>query len=147
VVDDAFSMWAEQQLLASAVSDLVTGIVNPRCVDHATGQPAAMQPAGPLDACPAGTARERKPVLDLHVGVISSALGGFGADACPQQPSTSCSSQNPSDDHGHLLTRGDACGSTTVPTYQGRGFLAFDPQQQLSPPGEGSLGGVGSGGM
>jgi len=69
----------------------------------------------------------------MHVGVITSSIGGHGADQCsPLEGSTF----NPTkDDKAHLITRG---ASGTVPTYQGLGFLKWDPKQQASPPGEAS---------
>jgi hypothetical protein len=62
---------------------------------------------------------------DIHFGVVSSSLGGHGADSCTAQIEAS------EDDQAHLL---DASG--TVATYDGLGFLAWDPQAALSPPGE-----------
>jgi hypothetical protein len=39
------------------------------------------------------------------------------------------------------VAREDACSlKNGLPTYQGKGFLAWDPSQQLMPPGEGELG-------
>ncbi len=41
----------------------------------------ANQPSGPLGTCPEGSTREFPPVLDIHVGVITSSLGTYGARA------------------------------------------------------------------
>jgi hypothetical protein len=149
VVDNAPSMGDKHALLALALPELLSGLVNPRCVDVATSQPVATLPAGPLDPCPTGSRREFPPVLDMHVGVLSSSLGSFGTSACPDVPPASCPSatNTPNDDHGHLVTRTSPCGVTSVPTYQGFGFLAWDPTQKLSPPGEAELGYVGMGGL
>jgi len=46
-------------------------------------------------------------------------------------------------DQGHLLSRSSPTGGGTVPTYQSLGFLAWDPSQQLSPPGETNAGTLG----
>jgi len=44
-------------------------------------------------------------------------------------------------DNGALVAREDACSSENdLPTYQNKGFLAWDPQQVLNPPGEKDLG-------
>jgi hypothetical protein len=43
-------------------------------------------------------------------------------------------------DHGHLVTRTDPCNPGTVPTWNNEGFLAWDPQAKLSPPGLSVLG-------
>ena len=123
-VDGSRSMADKQQIFAEAVPDLVRALVNPRCVDPA-GASAAMQPAGPLEACPPGTTREMEPILDLHVGIVSSSLGGRGSDACQEEAE---------DDRGRLVARGPS--GAPVETYEGKGFLAWDPAQTLEPPGE-----------
>jgi len=144
-IDNSRSMADKQNILALAVPDLVAGLVNPRCLDD-QGVPAAMQPSYPTDECPAGTKREFEPVLDIHIGVISSSIGGHGADSCPDVDANSkeCS-PNPNttnNDKGHLLSRLDQCGGASVDTYPygagsaDKGFLAWDPAQKLSPAGE-----------
>ena len=143
-VDNSAFMAEKQQLLALAIPDLISGLVNPQCLDNTTSKPVAAQPQSPLDACPAGSTRAFTPVVDMHVGLLSSSLGSFGADGCPNTPPASCSGSTPNsisnNDHGHLVTRTDPCGTTDVPTYQTEGFLAWDPAQVLMPPGEGNLG-------
>jgi hypothetical protein len=145
VVENRRSTADQERIFAFAIPDLVARLANPRCLDLVVGQPISAQPAGPLDACPTGSQRELAPVLDMHVGVLSSSLGSFGATACPGVPPPSCPSSlsTPDDDRGHLLTRVDACATSTVPTYQGLGFLAWDPAQKLSPPGIATLGAIG----
>jgi hypothetical protein len=144
VVDNSSSMADKQQILATAVPDLLGGLLNPPCVDDFTGLPipATDQPSSPVDACPAGSKRTFKPVLDVHIGLISSSLGTFGANGCPDSVTANCpnGAANTSDnDHGHLVTRTDPCSSTVVPTYQSEGFLAWDPAQLLMPPGQDDL--------
>jgi hypothetical protein len=39
-------------------------------------------------------------------------------------------------DKGHLLSRESACDTTQLPTYLNQGFLAWDPTQKLTVPGE-----------
>ncbi len=137
-VDNSRSMADKQQVLALALSDLVQSLTNPLCVDG-QGHPAATQPASSVDPCPAGSTREFAPIFDIHVGIISSSLGGHGGDACSVTNDVqSCpGGPNPSNnDAGHLLSRADACGSVSVPTYQDQGFLAWDPTGKLMPPGE-----------
>ena len=142
MIDNSRSMADKQGILALTIPDLVTSLVNPRCVD-ANGVPTAMQPASPADPCPvAGSTREFAPITDLHIGIISSSIGSHGGDACPSQDNNNCApdphySQN---DKAHLLTRLDPCSSVNLPTYQNKGFLAWDPQQKLAPPGEASVG-------
>jgi hypothetical protein len=140
-IDNSRSMADKQEILARAVPDLVEDLVNPKCLDK-DGAPSAEQPAGPLDPCPTpGTRREFQPVLDIHIGIISSSLGGHGADSCPAMDTNSCpgSVNTSNDDKGHLVTRTDACGGGEAPTYANKGFLAWDPKKELSPPGESSV--------
>jgi hypothetical protein len=137
-IDNSRSMADKQALLALAIPDLVAGLVNPPCVDE-NGTPSAAQPAGPLDLCPvAGTRREQAPILDIHIGVISSSLGGHGSDACPNKDVASCAPATnlSNNDKGHLLTRKDPCSGEAVPSYQSKGFLAWDPAGRLDPAGE-----------
>ncbi len=101
------------------------------------------QPAKPADACPTGLVRAFAPMTDMHIGVISSSLGGHGSDSCPDVE-TSAKECVPSphltnNDKGHLLSRLDHCGGQSAPTYAGKGFLAWDPGQVLMPPGEATL--------
>ena len=140
MIDNSRSMADKQEILGAAVPDLVQRLANPPCVDG-NGAPTP-QPTGPLDACPPGTKRVTTPVTDIHVGVISSSLGGHGSDACRTQEVISCNGKpNPTNnDKGHLLDRVDACSGQTIPTYQSEGFLAWDPAQKLQPPGEASAG-------
>ncbi|MBK8252021.1 MAG: hypothetical protein IPK82_05070 [Polyangiaceae bacterium] len=128
-VDNSRSMADKQQIMSLALDDLLSGLANPPCLD-ASGQ-LISQP-GPTEACPNGSARQYQPVTDIHIGVISSSLGGHGADAC----STAGAGKESNNDKGHLLDRLDPAGPGTVPTYQGFGFLKWDPLGQATPPGE-----------
>jgi hypothetical protein len=145
VIDDSSTMAAAQQILAIAIPDMVATLVSPPCVTAGTSTPIGQQPARPLDACPAGSVRAFNPVRDMHVGVITSSLGSFGATACPETAPPSCPSatSTPADDHGHLITRADVCGTSTVPTYNGLGYLQWDPGQTLSPPGIADISAIG----
>jgi hypothetical protein len=71
LIDNSRSMADKQQILADAVPDLVRGLVLPKCLDM-NGVPSAMQPTDPLQTCPAGTKYEFPPVLNIHIGIISS---------------------------------------------------------------------------
>jgi hypothetical protein len=124
VVDNSRSMADKQEILGLAVPELVNKLANPLCVG-ANGLPTPSQPASGNEPCPQGK-RQFVPVTDLHIGVVSSSLGGHGADACTVMPGQD------NDDHAHLLTRGPG---GTVPTYENLGFLAWDPNQAMMPPG------------
>jgi hypothetical protein len=69
---------------------------------------------------------------DLHVGVVSSSLGGRGSDACagPHQ-----------NEQAQLLAR-SAPGGEPLATYQQRGFVVYDGDPTWpthDPPGESSI--------
>lgn len=113
-IDDSGSMADKQAILAVAVPDLVEALVNPPCLDDA-GMVAAV-PESPLAVCPTGTRREFEPVLDIHIGVISSSLGTRGS------PWGSCS-----DDGGKLLHRIEGGEQAT---YQDKGFLVWQPEAE-----------------
>ena len=137
-VDNSRSMADKQEVLALALADLVQSLTNPLCVDG-QGNKAATQPATSVDPCPAGSTREFAPIFDIHVGIISSSLGGHGSDACSVTNDVQSCPGGPNqsnNDAGHLLDRADACGGPTVATYGSQGFLAWDPAQKLSPPGD-----------
>jgi hypothetical protein len=134
MLDNSRSMADKQQILKAAVPNLVSGLVNPNCLDD-NGIPQPTAPKGPLEDCQNGFKREFPPVKDFHIGVVSSSLGGHGSDSCNP------AKQGPSnDDHGELVDRQNAmAGSGKVATYQDKGFLAWDPAQKLMPPGTSSL--------
>lgn len=132
VVDNSSSMQEKQAILAASVSRLITSLVDPPCVD-AAGTVVAVPPS-PTDPCPGPTVRRFRPVRSLHVGVIDSSLGALGADQCPAD-----GAGRHDDDRGHLVDRSPP---GTVPTYLGYGFLAWDPDARLSPPGESELTGL-----
>ncbi len=126
VVDNSRSMADKQQLLSVAVPDLLDALTNPRCV-YVDGLESPQQPTDALAECPEpGTKREFEPIVDIHIGVITSSIGSHGADACDPAAMTSL---HPSvDDRAHLITRtGIDPSDPSVPTYQDRGFLVWDP--------------------
>jgi len=128
-IDNSRSMADKQEILTYALGDLITGLTNPPCLDESGNFVVA---PGPLADCPQGSARLYQPVTDIHIGVISSSLGGHGSDAC----GTGAGKES-NNDKGHLLNRKDPSTAETIATYQNLGFLAWDPTQALSPPGEG----------
>jgi hypothetical protein len=144
VVDNSRSMADKQQVLALVVPDLIGGLVNPPCVDGAgMPVPANEQPPSATAVCPTGSQRSSPPVLDMHVGMLTSSLGSFGADGCPDSTTLDCPNMavnTSNNDHGHLVTRTDPCAPGDVATYQSLGFLAWDPLQKLAPPGEADQG-------
>jgi hypothetical protein len=115
MIDNSASMGDKQALLALAVPDMITRLVAPNCVD-ANGVPVV--PAATADTngnCTSGKA-EFPPVHDMHIGVVTSSLGGRGGDQCSD---TATNPANPSlnahnDDKGELINRGGVSGNPTV---------------------------------
>ncbi len=131
-IDNSRSMADKQEILKAAVPDLITSLVNPPCLD--TDGNVVETPAGPLSDCTQGQ-REFEPVLDIHIGIISSSLGGHGADAC--EPDKDPNKDPTENDHGWLTHR-DAQG-TEIDTYQDSGgnnlgFLVWDGAAADTPP-------------
>ncbi|HRH00414.1 MAG TPA: hypothetical protein PLR99_29420, partial [Polyangiaceae bacterium] len=111
VIDNSRSMGDKQALLSEAVPDLIHSLVTPNCVDG-DGKPTgdrADPAAEEGKECARGKA-EFKPVVDLHVGVVSSAMGGFGSDACAPdvQNPTNITLSAHNDDRGQLINRAGA---------------------------------------
>lgn len=131
MIDNSPSMGDKQQVLAAALPHLIDRLVHPRCVDSNMVPVANQPPIG--QACPSGTSLEFPAVKDIHIGVVTSSLGGHGSDACREVPGT-----NDDDDHGELVSRAAPTSANgSLPTYESKGFLAWDPDQQLTPPGVG----------
>jgi hypothetical protein len=127
-VDNSRSMAEKQRLLAKSMPDLVKRLVSPHCVNSAGA--IVTQPSSADQACPAGSAREFAPLRDLHIGVITSSLGSHGAKGVKDV----CVSAG-DNDHAHLLplVRPD------LPSYDGKGFVKWDPNGLANPPGESDL--------
>ncbi len=99
-------------------------------------EPGVRRPAGPggaavdaaagaLDSAPSGLEREFEPVLDIHIGIISSSLGGHGSDACaPPARRTQAVEQRQGAPPGRA-TADRTPAATVVATYQNKGFLAL----------------------
>ena len=132
VVDNSPNTQAFQALFAATEGYLLGRFAQPACVNGLGNVVQVTQ--SPTDPCSVGQ-REFPPIDDVHVGVVTTSIGGHGADFCsPASPSWDPTQ----DDAGHLITRGP--GGAVVPTYQNLGFLAWDPKQEDTPPGEADLG-------
>ena len=110
-------------MLARGVAYLVGRLTSPPCVNglgQVVDEPADGAP------CERGI-RDFAPVRDLHIGVITSSLGAYGADVC--------NTVEDENDRGRLVSRRPG-GAGDVSTYEDLGFLAWDPDQRLNPPGE-----------
>ena len=122
MVDNSSSMADKQRILGDAVPDLVRALVQPKCVDKKTRVPTGTL-SDPLkadaDRCPAGSEPAFPPITDMHIGVISSSLGGMGSSSCAPQAG------HHNDDRGHLVAR-DVAGKD-LPQAGDLHFLAWYP--------------------
>ncbi|MBN2191727.1 MAG: hypothetical protein JW751_02830 [Polyangiaceae bacterium] len=121
MIDNSISMADKQVMLGEAVPILMRRLVEPLCTD---GVERVLPLAG--GGCAEGFKREFEPVRDIHVGVISSSLGGFGSNQCApaEVPAR--------DDAAHFV----ATRREGLTSYQGLGFLVWDPGSKRVPPGE-----------
>jgi hypothetical protein len=108
-IDNSASMGDKQQYLIQAIPDLINRLVNPNCVD-AMGNFVSNSTGG---NCPGGSGAQLEfpPVHDMHLGIVTSALGMRLGDLCDPtataapsgQPFAGVSAHN--DDQGHLIAR------------------------------------------
>jgi hypothetical protein len=128
-IDNSASMGDKQDLLAAAVPVLVSRLLNPNCVDTNTADvcTTAANCTGPLganaqcdvtgnggagqcfvpgdgSACSTvpNTKAEFDAVHDMHIGIVSSSLGGGGSPDICVESNPDTTHQN---DHGQLLNR------------------------------------------
>ncbi len=120
-IDNSASMGDKQALLKDAVPDLIRRLLTPMCIDP--DHPEVV--FGPSDrgSCSRGEL-EFSPIADLHVGIVSSSLGGVG--------SRSCAAPAPPDlnDRAHLVARAELSSTRDGPTS---GFLASRPDDARDP--------------
>ena len=112
-IDNSASMGDKQKYLIEAVPQMITRLVTPRCVD-VSGNPLGPN-ADSTGHCPAGQGGpEFPPVHDMHIGVVTSSLGGRGGDVCTSAPNPDTISitntggptiSRYDDDQGHLVNR------------------------------------------
>lgn len=132
VIDNSASMADKQSILENAVPQMVTRLVTPDCVtrtdgvvDQASRAPstAAAAPGG-KPSCPNGKSLEFNPVNDIHIGVITSSLGGHGSESCKRDGKND-------DDKGYLLPKAPASTGDgargALPTPGDTGFLVWYP--------------------
>jgi hypothetical protein len=120
MIDNSASMADKQVVLSQAVPDLVQRLVSPNCVDS-SGKRDPNTPKAPGDECPGTTEREFEPVTNIHIGVITSSLGGHGGTACGAGESEE------NDDHAHLI--GTRPRFAEFAAASPGGFLDWNPKQ------------------
>lgn len=124
MIDNSISMADKQQLLADAMQHLVDRLIEPRCLDQ-KGMPTGKQ-ATPAGDCPLGSQPEFLPFNDIHAGVVTSSLGSHGATG-----SGDICMESGDDDHAQLL----GVIRQGLTAWNQQGFLAWDPEQRLTPVG------------
>jgi len=119
MVDNSASMADKQAILAQMVPDWIGAFVEPGCIDPSTGQSVGRSVDG---TCATGVLAAA-PINDIHIGVISSSLGGHGATVC--NDATDMRPEPHNNDLGHLISR--SVGGAIVPTFGNKGFLFYNP--------------------
>jgi hypothetical protein len=118
-IDNSASMGDKQTFLARAIPDLIDRLVDPNCVDDngLPANPVVKSSAG----CPAAYKPEFARVHDMHLGIVTSALGSRLSGTPPVDTSryaVLCADPSPletppeykglathNDDQGHLISR------------------------------------------
>lgn len=130
MIDNSPSMADKQKFLQKAVPDLMKRLVDPVCVDaNDNDAPDDKKPDPVTGQCPVPYRRDFEPVRDIHVGVISSSLGGHGTPhVCDDAIDMRIDHHD--NDASHLLTRGATVAGDTL---QSKGFLSWNPSASGSP--------------
>lgn len=131
MIDNSASMSDKQEILKEAVPVLLSRLVSPICVDG-LGKSTGVN-ALPNGKCPDNKGEpEFSPIGDIHIGIVSSSLGGHGGHQCAPANGASI---NPNDDKAHLvgsMRSSDLLGRT----WDASGFLAWDSFGKANkPPG------------
>lgn len=123
VIDNSMSMADKQEVLAEALPNLVQRFVNPVCVD-ADGN-VQSPPPSPNDPCPQGFGREFRPVTDIHIGVITSSLGGYGGEGTCDPASDAAPWNEQNVDMSHLVATRPRAASVVTSAAANGGFLKW----------------------
>ena len=121
MIDNSASMADKQAILAAAVPDLVGRLIDPVCVDPVTSAEVGMR--GPDGKCAVGVP-DFEAIKDIHIGVITSSLGGHGSTGVCDDPDPRKLLPH-NDDKGHLVAR--TATDMPVATFQDKGFLNWNP--------------------
>jgi hypothetical protein len=126
VVDNSSGMTDKRMYLEDAAPKYVQQLHNPPCVDESGAQEFV---AGPTDECPTGFVRVFPPITDIHVGVITTSLGGYGAQLdCVQDGTNPDSAQTV--DMGHLLASLPR-GAAVAPDAASDGFFSWSEESDV----------------
>ncbi|HEY3496627.1 MAG TPA: hypothetical protein VGK73_18135 [Polyangiaceae bacterium] len=136
MIDNSRSMSDKQKTLADAVPKLLQRLVTPNCVGS-EGEPNGSV-ADADGHCAAGKP-EFRAIRDIHIGVISSSLGNHGGERCTPAAGDVAALLTP-DDRAELLPTANPAVRGALDSWNGSGFLAWDPgQNKNDPPGESNL--------
>src|SRR5690606_5706550 len=129
VIDNSVSMGDKQDILSVAVPKMVERLLTPNCVDgdkNVVGKSVLQgfdAQGNPLPPSCENGQLEFVPVNDIHLGVISSSLGGHGSDACPRDYTDNNGVIWYQDDRGHLIP---SVRPGVDQGQEGMGFLAWN---------------------
>jgi hypothetical protein len=114
MIDNSASMGDKQSLLGLAIPVLIQRLVTPNCVD-ASGNPIAGVVSDQSGNCAMGKP-EFAPAKDLHIGIVTSSLGGRGGDQCPDNATNPAapSLSAHTNDKGELINRAGVRGDPTI---------------------------------
>ena len=102
-IDNSASMGDKQDLFKDAVPDLISRLLSPDCVKN--DDPKVTQKAT-NGTCPDGFKLEFQPVHDLHIGIVTSSLGGGGSpDICDGSGAVPAGITRHDNDKGELINR------------------------------------------
>jgi hypothetical protein len=116
LIDNSGSMGDKQQYLAAAVPDLLNRLLAPNCVS--TTDSTTVVGVSVSGACTTGRI-EFPPVHDMHIAVVTSALGSLGGDVC-NDPTGAAPGPNGENDYGELVNRASVADAPD-------GFLGWFP--------------------
>ena len=107
-IDNSGSMGDKQEILNASIPYFINRLLDPYCI--VANDPATPPVAASGGNCPSGTVREFAPFVDVHVGIVTSSMGGGGAvDICKpdaKNPIPALANFNThNDDKGHLINR------------------------------------------
>jgi hypothetical protein len=133
MIDNSVSMADKQEILKAAVPVLLGRLVSPICVD-ANGVPTtgSETTSGKCASQNPPSAPEFAPIGDIHIGIVSSSLGAHGGTVCSAPAATDDPATTHLNDNGELM----GIQRTGLTTWNGSGFLAWDPGGKDVPPGE-----------
>ncbi len=120
VLDNSRGMAHAHGLFAPAAARLVHELAAPPC-RAANG--AVVPREG--TSCPTGTTEVRAPLKDIHVGAISTSLGGHGGVLC--SVALGDTFEPSQDDRGELIAPLRGVPTPVLPTGDPAGFLKWDP--------------------